>query len=277
MAMIQPGNFSGVMQVSTPRRYSLSTWAVNGWIGQSLWDKPGAELAGDEPLGNLGNVPAEAAKLGIRNLEVCHFHLPRTRASELKAAAEAAGVHLYQLLIDDGDIADLENQERDLAWIKGWVDIAAEGGFARVRVIAGKTAPEGALDQVTEHLKDLTAYAKARGIRVVIENWFPLASTPEAILHVTRELGDELGLCFDFGNWGGENKYADLGQIAHLAESCHAKCNFVDGKPDLDDFVKCLELTKEVGFNGPYTLVHGEAGNEWESLKVQLSALEPYI
>jgi sugar phosphate isomerase/epimerase len=265
------------MQVSTPRRFSLSTWAVNGWIGQSLWDKPGAELAGDEPLGKLGEVPAEAAKLGIRNLEVCHFHLPRTRAAELKVAAEAAGVHLYQLLIDDGDIADPENHERDLDWIKGWVDIAAEAGFARVRVIAGKTNPEGALERVTEHLKDLTAYAKTRGIRVVIENWFPLMSTPEAVLHVTRELGDELGLCFDFGNWGGDNKYADLGQIVHLAESCHAKCNFIDGKPDLDDFTKCLDLTQEVGFNGPYTLVHGETGSEWESLKVQLSALEPYI
>jgi hypothetical protein len=45
----------------------------------------------------------------------------------------------------------------------------------------------------------------------------------------------------------------------------------------LADFTKCLDLTQEVGFNGPYTLVHGEAGQEWESLRPQMEVLARYL
>jgi hypothetical protein len=43
-------------------------------------------------------------------------------------------------------------------------------------------------------------------------------------------LQNRVGLNFDFGNWNGDGKYQRLKQIAPLAESCHAKAHFSNGK-----------------------------------------------
>ena len=100
---------------------------------------------------------------------------------------------------------------------------------------------------------------------------------PEPLLWMFDQLEGKLGLCLDFGNWHGTTRHADLKRIAHLAESCHAKCEFdADGQPDLEEFRTCLELMRNVNFSGPLTLVQGQA-DEWESLKVQQQALQAYL
>ena len=267
------------MQVSAPRRPSLSTWALHGWIGQSFPDSPASPAESDSAttLGRLAEVPAELAKRGIFNLEVCHFHLPWHRATQFTDLCREAHVRPYQLLIDDGDLSHPETGERDLEWIQNWMTLASASGFERVRVIAGKTTGDGALDQAVSAMERICAHAEKLKLRVVFENWFPLLDTPDKLLFLAAQLGDRAGLCFDFGNWGGEQKYSNLEQIVHLAESCHAKCSYVDGKPDTEDFTRCLEITKEVGFVGPYTLVHGEPGREWETVEEQLRLITPYL
>lgn len=267
------------MQVSAPLRPSLSTWALHGWIGETYPDSPEAPFAGEVPtaLGKLAEVPAEMAKIRIKNIEVCHFHLPQNLASEFVEFVKAAGVRPYQLLIDDGDLSSVETGARALAWVLGWMETAAEAGFERVRVIAGKTAEVGALERSTVAMQTVCARAKELGIRVVFENWFPLLDTPAALLQLAASLGDDAGLCFDFGNWGGPKKYENLEQIVHLAESCHAKCGYVDGKPELQDFNKCLKIVNSAGFVGPYTIVHGEPGREWDTIEEQLEFLEAYL
>jgi sugar phosphate isomerase/epimerase len=196
---------------------------------------------------------------------------------EIAAGLRADGFRTYQLLIDDGDIAHATDHEHHAAWITGWLEQAADAGFERVRVIAGKSADPERLPQVVDHLRAICARAAELGVRVVFENWYPLMATPEAVLHIARELGDQIGLCFDFGNWGGETKYGDLGQIVHLAESCHAKCQYSDGRPDADDYRRCLDLTREVGFDGPYTLVYGDPARLWESIREQADLVREYL
>ncbi len=41
---------------------------------------------------------------------------------QLRAALDAAGVEFSRLLIDDGDITDPVNGERDFDWIASWID-----------------------------------------------------------------------------------------------------------------------------------------------------------
>ncbi|MDX2065841.1 MAG: TIM barrel protein [Fimbriimonadaceae bacterium] len=270
------------MQVSRPRRLSLSTWAVHSWLGVHAPDSPGQAGPESADVASFRALAEHLQPLGIETLEVCHFHLPRAQVTEIAAGLRADGFQTYQLLIDDGDLAHPTDSARDAAWMTGWLERAAEAGFARVRVIAGKTPDPERLPQVVTHLDALCARATELGVRVVFENWYPLMATPDAVLHIAREFGDRIGLCFDFGNWGGPTKYADLGQIVHLAESCHAKCQFQDGQPDEADFGRCLELTREVGFDGPYTLVHGEAHRPgeptlWESIRAQADLVRPYL
>jgi len=61
----------------------------------------------------------------------CHFHLPSRSPGYLEQfweAREAAGVELWNLLIDDGDIIHPEHAERDCDWVVEWADTAAELG-----------------------------------------------------------------------------------------------------------------------------------------------------
>lgn len=261
------------------RRVSVSTWAVHSLIRSVGVGRPGDPAAqmmssGGDAL-DLLEVPGELAKHGYKTMELCHFHIPHqddAYLAELKQAIDEAGVELWSLLIDDGNITDPEHHDRDREWTADWITRAGKLGSKCVRVIGGKQ--QGATKLAIEQLGKL---ASQDNVRVLTENWFETLATPAAIHEVFAQLDGRIGLCFDFGNWGGPTKYRDLDLIARYATSCHAKCQYTNGVPDEEDFRRCLEITKAADFSGPYTLVYGEPGKVWESLDRQRQLLEPYL
>jgi hypothetical protein len=226
-------------------------------------------------------VPARLAAHGIQRWRSVHFHVPSRESAylaELRAALDAAGVELWSVLIDDGDIAHPEHGARDRDWVLGWIDTAGELGARCVRVIGGKQEPSpDALARSREHLLGLVVEAYLRGVRVMTENWFPLLSSPPPVHALLGGLNDTVGLCLDFGNWGGDTKYDHLAGIAPLAESCHAKCTYRDGRPDTDDYTRCLEITRAADYSGPYTLVYAEPGDVWGTIAEQRDLLRAYV
>lgn len=269
----------------TPKRLSVSTWALHPLVGTCAPGRPGnpetSIMASHEGSIDLLDVPAALADHDYRTMELCHFHIPNTDAkylAKLRHAIESAGVELWSTLIDDGDINDSEHGDRDRAWIEGWIDHASALGSRCVRVVPGKQPPTADnIKRTTEQLAWLSDYARERGVQVLAENWFATFSTPHVVAEVLEALNGKVGLCFDFGNWGGDTKYTDLGAIARFADSCHAKCHFEKGVPDAQDFEKCLNITHDAGFSGPYTLVHGEPGRVWESLETQRQLVAPFL
>ena len=179
-----------------------------------------------------------------------------------------------------GDVTDPEHGERDLAWISGWLDDAAELGVERARVIAGKQppSPEALASSITR-LRQLADRAAAMGIRLTTENWLALMASPVEVFQVLDALEGALGLCVDFGNWRGAGKYEDLAQLMPRAESFHAKCHFgEDGAMDKPDFVRCLELARAATDAGPYTLIYdGPNGDEWGGLAAERDVVLPYL
>jgi sugar phosphate isomerase/epimerase len=273
--------------LQTPRRVSVSTWALHPLLGTVTAGRPGdpnARMmephAGDGTT-TLLDVPRELAAHGIQTMELCHFHLlSRDPAylAELRAAREAAGVELWNLLIDDGDIVHPEHGERDWQWIHGWLDTAADLGARCVRVIAGKQPPtEETLALSRDRLLSLMVDAYLRGVHVMTENWFATLPTPNEVNTLLESCNGSIGLCLDFGNWSGPTKYDDLAEIAPLAISSHAKCQFKDGEPDTEDYHRCLDLMKEADYSGPFTIVHGEPGRVWESIAQQRDLITPYL
>src|SRR5690606_16178877 len=242
-----------------------STWSLHRVLGPVYWDSPAKPHREPEYPYGPGNItllelPARLAQSGIHTLEICHFHLPSREISyinELRAALKDAGVELFSLLIDDGDITHPEFQARDMKWISGWIEIAGALGAKATRVIAGKTVDSGALDRSKAALAQLATVAENHGVRLMTENWFSLLGKPEQICELLGSLDGRVGLCVDFGNWKGLSKYDDLQQIFPLAESCHAKCSFSgQSEPDTEDYLHCLDLSRAAGFSGPYTLIH---------------------
>ncbi|OUC08864.1 xylose isomerase [Litorilinea aerophila] len=268
-------------------RLSISTWSLHRTLGRPTPYGPGD--AGPRPILSDGRslalleLPARLAEFGIHTLEICHFHLPSLEPAyldRLRQALEAAEIELFSLLIDAGDLSDPICQEQHMAWMAGWIDVASRLGARCARVSAGKAAPSPeTLELSRQALQRLALYARSRQIRLMTENWHALLSTPTAVLHLLEALDGELGLCLDFGNWRGDHKYADLAAIAPRAESCHAKCHFSGpGEMDREDFVRCLDITRAAGFQGPYTLIYdGPDDDEWAGLEQERAVVAPYL
>lgn len=272
------------MKEKTGRRLSVSTWSLHRTLGRPGAYGPGQEKPASSQQGlSLVELPAKLADFGIHTLEICHFHLAsqdRGYLHEVRGALADAGVEPFTLLIDAGDIVDPVHGDRDLEWISGWLELAAELGVERSRVIAGKLAATPETLATSIHgLRILAERAEALGLRLTTENWLGLMASPTQVLQVLDALEGRLGLCVDFGNWRGADKYDDLTQIMPRAESFHAKCHFEeDGSMDREDFVRCLELARVATQAGPYTLIYdGPNADEWAGLDAERALVMPYL
>lgn len=269
-------------------RLSVSSWSLHRSLGRPAFYGP--QDGTDIPLETHGRgaiglleLPEHIAQFGIRTLEICHFHLP-SRApaylAELRDALQLAGVQLFSLLIDAGDLTDPQHAQRDLEWIRGWIPAAAALGAERARVIAGKAVPSAAaLAQSAEHLRALASEAAESGVRLMTENWFQLLSRPDDVNALLDRLDGQVGLCLDFGNWGGAAKYEQLAAIAPRAESCHAKAHFSAADAlDREDYTRCLDIARAAGFAGPYTLIYdGPGDDELAGLALERELVQRYL
>ncbi len=271
---------NGAASVTALPQIAVSTWSLHNLLGVTYANGPGVTPNGiAEPTFGPGAVtleglPAELAKRGYLRIEICHFNLASQEPAyfaKIRRAFEASGVVIQTLLIDDGDITNPVTRGRDLAWIAAWIEAAALLGAQNARVIAGKSAPSAeALALSVDGLKAMAALGKARGVRIVTENWFDTLSTPEAVHHVLDAVGPDLGFLADTGNWGGPTKYADLASIFARAELCHAKTDFGPGLViDADDYRQCVKAARDAGYAGPFTLIFASEGDEWAGLAAE--------
>jgi sugar phosphate isomerase/epimerase len=276
-----------ITPVQTPSRLAVSTWSLHRTLGDPAFYGPEADRI---PLNThqrgalaLLELPRRIAEAGIHALEICHFHLPSTDGAylhQLRVAADEAGVELWNLLIDAGDVTDPEHSRRDEAWIADWIRVAGTLGTKRVRVIAGKQPPTpDTLAHSAAALVRLADVAEPLGIRVLTENWFETTSTPDAVHTILQATHGRIGLLFDFGNWKGPGKFADLRHIAPYAESCHCKPPFLaDGSLDTDDYTRCFDITRAVGFSGPYSLIYdGPRDDEFAGLAAEKAVAQKYV
>ncbi len=211
-------------------------------------------------------------------MELCHFHVPSVETSgldDLRTSLRDAGVALQTLLIDDGDVSDPQNGQRDADWISEWIDVAASLGATYARVIGGKEiySPE-AFDRAAAHLDKISRYAESVGVRAITENWFSLLDSPEAVLRMLDHCQGRLGLCVDMGNWSAPAKYADLPLIFPRGDTCHAKCDFLSpDEIDMDDYGQCLSIARESGYSGSFVLVNGGPEDDWHALDLSKAAI----
>jgi sugar phosphate isomerase/epimerase len=198
---------------------------------------------------------------------------------------KGAGVELFSVLIDAGDIThpDPAARAQELAWVRSWVEVAARCGASCARVIAGDAeVPPGDGEAVlrlsAEGLRGLARFGREQGVRVITENFRALARRTEHLLKVLDMCEGEVGLCADFGNFRGPTKYDDLRAILPRADSVHAKAHYpAAGEMDREDFVRCMELTRAAGFDGPYSLIFDGPGSEWDSLSEIQEVVKVYL
>jgi sugar phosphate isomerase/epimerase len=246
-------------------RWSVSSWSVRQPLGQvHFGDDPDHRLLqrGDPAAAELTllELPAAAAEHGVHTLELCHFHLPRTDdayLAQLRQAADTAGVELYSILIDCGDLTHPGIAERRAAVdrIGAWVGVAGRLGVRGVRVDPGRSGVN--VDQTVEGLGVLLRVGDQVGIRVFPENWHSYGAEPHVLLQVLDRLGEGVGLCVDFGNAEqGPDKYDTISRLMPRATSLHVKPRLDDhGRIDEVDLSRSLKIARANRFTGPASLI----------------------
>lgn len=271
---------------------SVSTWSLHRLLGPlrwTVWDETARKsktVIQEQPERmTLLDLPAEAAKRGFRAVEICHFHFPSTEPAyleQLKGAFTDAGISFDTLLLDYGDLSttDSERAEVDTSLMRDWIRIASIAGARRIRIVAGEAQPEDAeaMELAAGRLLSLAEFAESLHVQVITENFKALTSTGESCMRLINKVGRSVGLITDFGNFGGEHKYAELAMMLPVSSEIHAKADCdVDGIPDRAEFQRCLDAVRESGFDGSIVIIYDGPGDMWDGIDRVRRLVEPLL
>lgn len=263
-------------------RLSISSWSLHRCLGPlrlTVWDEPtGAQTVSvqDQPeLFTLVELPSIAAARGLSYLELCHFHFPSREEAYLASIRQSfadAGIVFHTLLVDYGDLSSLDaaRRESDLAYLKGWIDTAAQVGASAVRIVAGEQPPsdEAALQRSADGLVELSRYGAAQGVRVVTENFRELTSTVDSWRTLLERASGTVPTIVDFGNLAKHEKQDGVKYGAPLAHSFHAKPEYAeDGSIREESLLELLRLAGEGNASAPVSVIFDRDGDMWEGIE----------
>jgi sugar phosphate isomerase/epimerase len=278
---------SAALDASDKRnRISVSTWSLHNYFRTTRAED--FTLSGTM-LALLDFPEMIADRYKVHNLEFCAPHFASTEKvylQELKTRLAQARSHVVNIPVDiqelhaGGGLSDPDAEVRSAAVnaAKLWIDIAVAIGTKSVRCDPGKMDPQD-LAPTVESYKRLATYARPKGVQVIIENHGGVGSEhPEELVKLFDQVGAEgVGALPDFGNFPDEDTrdrgLAILFPYAHVV--CHAKGLDFDsaGSETRFDFPKCVEISKQAGFKGIYSIEYEGPGDPYQGVQTTLDEL----
>ncbi|MDE2856464.1 MAG: TIM barrel protein [Chloroflexota bacterium] len=247
-------------------------------------DSGGKSVSGSwrgTPTLDLLGLPAEVAAHEINCVDLCIQHIPNIAPgylAELRSAFESAGVELYQLLIDLGEVGSPDPDERSagIALTKRWMEIAAELGSTGVRYVPGDSAPTPeTIRKSGEAFRELYDYCLECGLEPATENYKFFNNEAEDLLGVLDISERDYGLVADFGNAKGPNKYDTLSKLMPRATAIHQWVQIDDdGALNADESKRCLNMARDSGFDGPVMLLGGQPYQQYRDSREMWQAVD---
>lgn len=216
----------------------------------------------------LTEVPGYFAdEFGLTNVEFWSKHFESqetTYLNRLKANLAKAKTKLINIQVDEKyNLSDNDPRRRKVSveLCKKWIDTTAYLGAPCLRLNSGR----GARATSVKSLKELTAYAKSKGLILLVENHGGLSSDPDQLLSLISEVEDpNIRILADYANWKPDaNIYAALRKVypkTHLISAKTKEFN-AENKHTSYDFNRCTRIAEESGFKGIYSAEQWAAKN----------------
>jgi sugar phosphate isomerase/epimerase len=268
------------------RRIAISTWSLHNYFASTREEDfklPGKML-------DLLEVPQMLAdKYKVHNMEICAPHFASSEPSylgELKKRLAESHTRVVNMPVDieeiwnKGGLSDPEKTVREKAVnaSKKWIDVAAVISSGAVRCDPGKLNAKD-LAPTVESYKSLAEYGKSKGVHVIIENHGGVGSEhPEELVSLFKDVGgDYIGALPDFANFPDE-KIREKGLrllFPYARIVCHAKGLEFDaqGNETKFNFPKCIEISKQEGFKGVYSIEFEGSGDPYQGIQKVLNEL----
>jgi sugar phosphate isomerase/epimerase len=256
-------------------RVCVSSWSFHN-LFTATHDKKAPPLG--KPLQALDFPEMIADRYHVHNLEIVSPHFESSEPSylrELKGRLERAHSRLVNIPVDYDELwekpalsaTDTNEREKAISMYAKWIDIAHEMGARSVRCDPGIINLADASPTIDSY-KTLVSRARAKDIRVIVENHGTSSKHPEELVQILKASG--AGALPDFGNFPDEETRArGLRLMFPLAVSvCHAKLN-----PARFDFARCVQISKAANFQGVYSVEAGGREDPYEEVQRVVDAL----
>jgi L-ribulose-5-phosphate 3-epimerase len=249
-------------------RFALSSWSMRSHVNK------------DFPLAEFPRIARE--RFGFDAVELCSVHFANTDTrylDRIKDNLVKYKMGFANMPIDTGNISQSDPLKRqfDIDRIVNWFAVAEYLGAEAVRVNTG--APEEGWDMsiTVESYKQLAEKAAQLKLTLLIENHGGVSSRPEAMLEILQQVNaPNLKFCPDFGNFPDETRYDDLEKIMPYAYMLHAKTYDFDstGAHNAFDFVRCLDIAKNTGFQGAISVEFEGDGDQYQGVEKTLALIK---
>jgi L-ribulose-5-phosphate 3-epimerase len=233
-------------------RISLAAWSLNRSFRAGKWK-------------NLELPKIIREKLGIDALEYVnqYFEVPTMQyLKQLKRQCEANGVTSVLIMVDQEDpMAGPDRKERMDAAIshRKWVDAAHFLSCHAIRCNMRGGLPDwkqdkDLVDRAAESFSNLLDYAKASGLKVLIENHGGASSDPDVLTAVMKKVNQPLfGMLVDLGNWNKDtDQYEAVRMVLPWAKGISVK------EAAGYDLEKKLRICIASGYHGFWGIESGE-------------------
>ena len=243
------------------------------------------------------DVPAEAAALGFRHVELLEIFLWRKppgllqralrRAApqasptvdyshdtldELRGARLRAGTQLVCWDVDtDLTIADADTRRSQLAHMATAIQAAKFLGAPLVRITSGGQAGDSAaVGRAIDILRTALPVAMASGLKLAIENHFGLSADAQALVEIVTMLNSPyLGVCLDLGNFREGEAEAGIQLLAPHAIHVHCKSHTFDanGEETQINYSAAMQALRSAGYEGVLSIEFEGDGSPAEGIR----------
>jgi sugar phosphate isomerase/epimerase len=258
------------------RRIGVSSWSFHP-LFQRHQDNPSAV-----PMDVRDFPEMIADRYHVHNVEIVLPHFRGAGPSlvrDFKARLAKAHSHLVHMPLDFAELWDkpaissTDRRERDaaLSLYKQGIDAAAALGCPLVRCDPGKVNLDDPSLTIDSY-KQLAAYARPKGVKVVVENHYGSTSErPEALVGILEAAG--VGSLPDFENFPDEaTRDRGLTLLFPIAGNvAHAKMR--EGR----DFGRVMQIAKLSGFNGIYSVEAEHKGDLYARVQEVVDALLQHL
>jgi len=209
-----------------------------------------------------------ADQLGIHNVELWSQHFADTSLDycrSLKEAAAAVGSKIVNIQLDDPgyNLSHIDATERDqsVAFVKAWMDRAAACGAPSLRANTGNGKAPFDLRNTGNAYRQLAAYGRQIGVKVLIENHGGYSSDPDHVVALVEYVDSPFCRSLpDFGNmpaaFSAEQRADFLKKLLPFAELISVKGMVFDEQYEhlTYDVGACVRLAESCGFRGIYSV-----------------------
>lgn len=208
-----------------------------------------------------------AVELGVDGLDMTVYWFPDATDDflmPLRRLAYRSGVDLYSISVRTNMCQPTaELQQKELADIKKWVDVAQKLSAGHIRVFGG-TVPKTSTEEqaagwVVEILKRAAGYAGSKGIILGLENHGGITARAARIVEIVRKVDSPwVGVNLDTGNFH-EDPYPQIQMCVPYAVNVQVKEKVnIGGKHEYSDWERVAGMLRSAGYKGYLALEYEE-------------------